>query len=172
MYIQMNLLTKINHTSTILKKHLNYWTVQVVNGPKLAVLLISVSYSPTLQTTWQQNKMLITLLLVSSSDTFRTLQASSSALNWLKYKTKGHKHVTVSSKNSLDARPHEGTLAHFYEAQRNKFVTTHHNVHIQQRRKVDTSLFFMMESHKGCIKGLPLKTIKNALKISSSRKHW
>lgn len=57
--------------------------------------------------------MIITsLLLVSSTETIRTLQASSSALNWLKYKTKGHKHVTVSSKNSLDARPHEGTLAH------------------------------------------------------------
>lgn len=86
------------------------------------------------------------MLLLPVYETFTTLKASSSALNWLKCEIKGHKHSVIKGQTSWR------DISSFHEAQRNKFVTPHHNIHIHQSRKADMRLLFWAETHADCIK--------------------
>ncbi len=70
------------------------------------------------------------LILVSSNETFTTtcfiICSQLTAI--------GHKHVTVSSGQS-GCQTSWRDISSFHKMRRNKFVTLHHNIHIQQSRK-------------------------------------
>lgn len=95
----MNLFAKINPPFTILKT---------------AKLLVNVGSQWTKVSAFFHCYSTKTELLVSSNEIFTT----TSFIICSQLTANGHKHVTVSSKDSLDARPHEGTLAHSIKCKR------------------------------------------------------